>query len=1019
MAIKSSGSLTLTEINTEFGLGKSLGVYRGISWGSTENPEVVQYFRDEGSVADTANWSDSTTYSMTSVGDLGAVTFHGYKQSTWFNLSISSLPSHSQIRYQVYWHLVDSLDGETNYLKIQSEIWAEFSKLYSSSTPSFTSNRFPTATFKLASYSYTPGHNAYTPYDGYIIFDTGWIDHTASTFLAEHYMGADQSQTDEAQYLSHVKVQTRYPTTIGTFSSTNLKISDFYAKYAAVSANYLIVAGGGGGGKGYGGGGGGGAGGVVSGTINLTSVDTTSVVVGDGGLGGIWGGRISTNGDDSSFGEVVATGGGRGGDGGSGNPNYIGGNGGSGGGGGYSGGSGGTGVGGQGYNGASAYSAYGGGGGGAGGVAPSGTGAGGAGINRSITGSYATYATGGAGGLNNGAADGIAGTPNTGNGGSGGPGGYRPGGNGGSGIVIVKYSGSAKFLGGEITTIPVTEGYNGASLSIDYLVVAGGGGGGASVGGGGGAGGVVIGSTTVSGTEFTIAVTVGLGGSGGLNQSTSATQGINSIFGSITAIGGGAGGGGYFNNGVSGGGSGGGAGYGGGSGGLGTTSQGNNGGNGYGGPGNAAAGSGGGAGDAGLTPSNNYTPVRGGNGISSSISGTSVYYGGGGAGSADTGTGTGGLGGGGNSSTNANGSNGAANTGGGGGGGGGSSNGGNGGSGIVIIKYSGNTKFTGGTITSSGGYTIHTFTTSGIFAPIFNNTTASTVHKFTSSGSLYPTSAGVFTVNTLVQAGGGAGGAVYNYSAYQFCGGGGGAGGCRVTTGVSIVPGITYTVTVGSGGTPISPQGHDSSFKGIVSKGGGYGGTTGAGGTGGGTGGSGGGGAGYPGGTGGGTGISGQGYNGADGQLYYDYDYEQDTTGDGGGGGGLSGSYTTYFYNGGPGTLQTISGSSVTYAGGGGGGLVGSPSGGNGGSGGGGAGGGYSYPNGTNGSPNTGGGGGGASSYGGSGASGTAGNGGSGIVIINYPDTNPDAIATTGSPSYLNTGGYKIYKFTGSGSIKF
>jgi hypothetical protein len=39
-------------------------------------------------------------------------------------------------------------------------------------------------------------------------------------------------------------------------------------------------------------------------------------------------------------------------------------------------------------------------------------------------------------------------------------------------------------------------------------------------------------------------------------------------------------------------------------------------------------------------------------------------------------------------------------------------------------------------------------------------------------------------------------------------------------------------------------------------------------------------------------------------------------------------------------------------------------------------------------------------------------------VIISYPNTNRDA-TTTGSPSFTNTGGNKIYTFTGSGSITF
>ena len=41
--------------------------------------------------------------------------------------------------------------------------------------------------------------------------------------------------------------------------------------------------------------------------------------------------------------------------------------------------------------------------------------------------------------------------------------------------------------------------------------------------------------------------------------------------------------------------------------------------------------------------------------------------------------------------------------------------GGTGGSGIVIISYPGSQRGTGGTVTSSGGNTIHTFTTSGTY----------------------------------------------------------------------------------------------------------------------------------------------------------------------------------------------------------------------------------------------------------------------------------------------------------------
>jgi hypothetical protein len=42
-------------------------------------------------------------------------------------------------------------------------------------------------------------------------------------------------------------------------------------------------------------------------------------------------------------------------------------------------------------------------------------------------------------------------------------------------------------------------------------------------------------------------------------------------------------------------------------------------------------------------------------------------------------------------------------------------NGAAGGSGVVIIRYSGGQRATGGTVTTVSGYTYHTFTSSGTF----------------------------------------------------------------------------------------------------------------------------------------------------------------------------------------------------------------------------------------------------------------------------------------------------------------
>ena len=247
-----------------------------------------------------------------------------------------------------------------------------------------------------------------------------------------------------------------------------------------------------------------------------------------------------------------------------------------------------------------------------------------------------------------------------------------------------------------------------AQFAVQYLVIAGGGAGGQDTAGGGGAGGYrssVTGEmsgggasaespfTATSGSSYT--VTVGAGGTrpgtGTVSQGTTDTDGKNSIFATITSIGGGGGVGSAGNQ----------AGRSGGSGGGGYTNGAGSGtsGQGYGG---YAASSGGGGGGAGAAATN----INGGNGVTSSITGTAVTRAGGGGGQGST-AGSGGSGGGGyNTGYYASTNSGAANTGSGGsaysGGWGGA---GDGGSGIVILKYP-NTK----TISVSAGLTYSTST---------------------------------------------------------------------------------------------------------------------------------------------------------------------------------------------------------------------------------------------------------------------------------------------------------------------
>jgi hypothetical protein len=239
---------------------------------------------------------------------------------------------------------------------------------------------------------------------------------------------------------------------------------------------------------------------------------------------------------------------------------------------------------------------------------------------------------------------------------------------------------------------------------IEVLVVAGGGAGGGGTGGGGGAGGIIYNSSfsVIPGNSYT--VTVGAGGSPGVSTA-SGGNGNNSVFGTLTAIGGGGGGGANALGGT--GGSGGGSGN---SyqtaGGSGTAGQGFNGGAGGVGTGGSGSpyqsGGGGGAGGPGASTFTAATSTSGayagggGPGLNFSISGTPTWYGGGGGGGSDTArvansAGAGGIGGGGRGGNGDSGVAGTASTGGGGGGGANYPSqlaGSAGGSGIVIIKYS-------------------------------------------------------------------------------------------------------------------------------------------------------------------------------------------------------------------------------------------------------------------------------------------------------------------------------------------
>jgi hypothetical protein len=288
----------------------------------------------------------------------------------------------------------------------------------------------------------------------------------------------------------------------------------------------------------------------------------------------------------------------------------------------------------------------------------------------------------------------------------------------------------------------------------------------------------------------------------------------------------------------------------------------------------------------------------------------------------------------------------------------------------------------------------------------------------------------LITVEMLLVGGGGGGGSA-----------GGGAGGYNYQSTFIFKKNVTYTVIVGNGGagmqgafTASSPNGERGGDTSITSTGFSlyaYGGGWGIGGyfdpKRPGSGASGGGGVsssatdhlgGEP--------ITGQGNAGGDANIS-----GTALAGAGGGGAGAVGGNSvsaTVAGSGGIGLQNSITGTATYYCGGGGGGSSGAGTAGNGGAGGGGGGsstaGGTGGSNGGQNGTNTVGGNGGTNSGGGGGGmkvstTGTnAGNGGSGIAVIKYP-TGYAAATTTGTVTYSILSGFRIYTFTGSGTIKF
>ena len=214
---KSYPTITFNNFSQTYSPGGtfSIPVPSSNSNGTFSYSVLYRYFEGTDATNFVSNWNDTKIFTMTEFGELGPATAHGYSTGPVnFTLTLP-LDTHSRIRYRVKWHLVDSLDNEVNRMYIgngstETEVLT-FTKAFDDKpNVSFSAGQLSATWSGPKTYSYRPWATSTSraTVNGYLDIDSGWVEHTSSTLTVKHLMGANENQTNEAMYLTHVEVET-------------------------------------------------------------------------------------------------------------------------------------------------------------------------------------------------------------------------------------------------------------------------------------------------------------------------------------------------------------------------------------------------------------------------------------------------------------------------------------------------------------------------------------------------------------------------------------------------------------------------------------------------------------------------------------------------------------------------------------------------------------------------------------------------------------------------------------------
>lgn len=224
----SSSTYAITDLRQLY--GKPAGTYY-VKWG---DGSVKQNYWDglwlivwdEGLNANshTANWSDPYVTYMDNFGGAGPGYGHGWSfiGTTSYPLGapntntliINNLPPHSEARYSLRWHFVDSTDSEPIALRIY-DVFGDYDsyETFWSGIKAYNADGVFTALYN-TKWNWVSTVYSYAPYatasiDGYAEIDTRSIPHFSPRFKVMHYTELNQGIEDEAMYYTHVKLRLR------------------------------------------------------------------------------------------------------------------------------------------------------------------------------------------------------------------------------------------------------------------------------------------------------------------------------------------------------------------------------------------------------------------------------------------------------------------------------------------------------------------------------------------------------------------------------------------------------------------------------------------------------------------------------------------------------------------------------------------------------------------------------------------------------------------------------------------